>query len=183
MLPWLTYPRINHFTVKLYSLVVPAILTLIAAIWYFQADSKPSLLGNLSLSSFVFSVFSLLPGFLIAALSAAATFGNPHVDEDIGDENTKMPIKIDGKVEWDTPSKRQIAIYLFYFLLINSIAVVLLSGAGTFLFQSPIGSSVGNTYGIGHGIYFVLLFFLSSVTLSSLVHGLTFFVERLTSLD
>lgn len=141
---------------------------------------KPSVWGGDSISFYVFSIALPLPGFFLAALSISATFQRPGIDDEIYDKETKYPLYTNGNLVWDVPSKRQIAIYLFHFLLVLSIFVVVISGAFSFLFEdAALNLILGRFF---QSVSLVCVFGLSYLMvclLVVLIGGVQFFVERL----
>ena len=181
---WLTYPRTTNLWVKLNCVFFPLIATCILLLWFFLSSKKASIFGEGSVSDLVFGVFSILPGFFLAGFSAAATFGNSRVDDEISDKRTTMPFEINGKTEWEVPSKRLIAIYLFYFLLILSLIVVIFAGIGKFLLSEPLIASWSLQLRTCFSYVFLLvLIFGATSILFTIAQGMSFFVERMTRTD
>lgn len=181
---WLTYLRITHPAIRAYSLIAPICLTVVFLVAYQFSPHKPLVWGEGSISNLIFSVSSLFPGFFLAALSAAATFGRDGIDDEISDKDTKYPLKIENVVVWEVPSKRQIAVFLFHFLLVLSVFLTVISGTATFAIHESVLtgywdslSSIINLCGLA------ILLFLSLMLLSVLVQGVEFFVTRLMRND
>lgn len=77
----LAFWTINHPQLRWVTRWLPVALTVPVVIIFLLLPIEPKVLGEKSLTQYVLTFISTLPGFYIAALAAVATFNRPTLDE------------------------------------------------------------------------------------------------------
>lgn len=123
----LAYLRIRHSSKWVLDWLYPSIFSFasIALLWVF---GRPGMVaGQSGLLDRLILVFSVLPGFYIAALAAIATFNRPDIDEVMPNPTPKLKVDIGGRHNVIDLTRRRFLAYLFAFLCWESIALLILS--------------------------------------------------------
>ncbi len=120
----LAYLRIRHATKWMFDWLYPlgfALLTA-AALWKF---GRPGMIaGTSGLLDRLTLVFSVLPGFYIAALAAIATFNRPDIDAVMPDPTPRLKVEIRGRPNVIELTRRRFLAYLFAFMCWESLTLL-----------------------------------------------------------
>jgi len=120
----LAYLRIRHATKWMFDWLYPLVFALATAavLWKF---GRPGLIAGVSgLLDRLTLVFSILPGFYIAALAAIATFNRPDIDNVMPDPTPQLKIEIRGRPNVIDLTRRRFLAYLFAFMCWESLALL-----------------------------------------------------------
>lgn len=172
----ISYLFLNHDAGKVYNWQIPIVLTVFSLLGLVCLVDLDGILGNEGLLSEITSFVSNLPGFLIAALAAIATFNRPMIDQEMIDAPT-IDIKV-GNTELTNQSltRRDFLLRLFSFLTVNSIFLVLYAKVGLAV---SLPDFLDSSLHIAEWVFvavFVLVFW-QLITL--LMFGMYYLAERL----
>lgn len=127
----ISYLFLKHPAGKIYNWQIPCILTSISMfLLYLLVDIK-AVIGSGGLIEELTGFVISLPGFLIAALAAIATFNRPVIDQEMIDAPT-IDIKIGNTELTDEPlTRRDFLLRLFSFLTVDSIFLIIYAKVGS----------------------------------------------------
>jgi hypothetical protein len=172
----ISYLFLKHEAGKVYNWKIPLLLSVFTLTLFALVSNTQTLAGNGGLIQSISNFVSGLPGFLIAALAAIATFNRPMIDQEMIDSPT-IDIKIGNlELEDQTLTRRDFLLRLFSYLTVLSIALVIFE---------KVGSSIGVPVNLVSEWYLAewffsaiyVLFFWQLLVL--LLFGLYYLCERL----
>jgi hypothetical protein len=172
----ISYLFLKHDTGKIYNWKIPCLLSFLTLSLFALVSNTQTLAGSDGLIQSISTFVSGLPGFLIAALAAIATFNRPMIDQEMIDSPT-IDIRI-GNLELDdqTLTRRDFLLRLFSYLTVLSIALVIYEKIGSAIgVPAILASELHLAEWIFSAIY--VLFFWQLLVL--LLFGLYYLCERL----
>jgi hypothetical protein len=183
---WYAYRRIDHPSMRFYTMVVPTCFAVLFTIVIAILPGQITLSGEGGFLSGIIGAISLLPGFYIASLAAVATFSGKHMDEDMPAPAPKINIRTAQTNGPETLTRRMFLSYLFGYLAISSLLLVSLSFVMDMV--APGVSQLITTYATNWGeciifglellIVFMLSFVVGSILVTTL-HGTYYLMERI----
>jgi hypothetical protein len=155
-----------------------------AALVFFVLPIPPKLTGDGSLSRHMITVFSIMPGFYIAALAAVATFNRDEMDLVMPDPAPELKLSTRGRSSWVKVTFRMFTSHLFSYLTAMSFSAVFFFVAADL--TAPSIDFVFNNY--VNNFYFRLLarlayvataaWIASKIVVTTMI-GLYFLAERM----
>lgn len=172
----ISYLFLKHPAGKVYNWVIPSILTSLSLPILYWGVGLNSVLGSngliAELSNFVVS----LPGFLIAALAAIATFNRPVIDQEMIDAPT-IDIKAGNTELKNQPlTRRDFLLRLFSFLTVDSIFLIIYAKIGAI---TSVPSLLESKYHIAEWVFIGLFLVIFWQLLTLLLFGMYYLCERL----
>ncbi|GFO73163.1 hypothetical protein BJAS_P3805 [Bathymodiolus japonicus methanotrophic gill symbiont] len=172
----ISYLFLKHPAGKVYNWIIPLILTVISlAILVFLAEisdvvGKNGLVENLT--DFVIS----LPGFLITALAAIATFNRPIIDQEMIDAPTINIKAGNTELEDQALTRRDFLLRLFSFLTVDSIFLIIYAKVGSI---ASVPSFLETQYHIAEWVFAGIFITIFWQLLTLLLFGMYYLCERL----
>lgn len=172
----ISYLFLKHEAGKIYNWIIPSLLTAMSlAILLFFANID-DVIGEAGLISNLTDFVVNLPGFLIAALAAIATFNRPMIDQEMIDAPT-IDIRVGNTELNDQPlTRRDFLLRLFSFLTVDSIFLVIFAKIGAIV-SVPVFFKTQYHFAewLFAGIFLVIFWQL----LTLLLFGMYYLCERL----
>lgn len=160
--------------------MIPA---LIGTLLYCISPERPLFFGSVGVAASTYQIFSLFPGFFIAALAAIASMGNENLDVQIDDDRFSLEFTVEGNTEQDVISKRMFGLYLFSYLLVLSLVLVVVASVSVNLFSEPVISKyIGEKTILLSGSLTFSVLYLSWSVLINLLLGLYLLAEKIHDL-
>lgn len=164
----------------------PAVIAALLAFGYELLPGDLPLVGIPSMSGHLISIFSILPGFYIAALAAVATFNRPEMDETMPTPAPKLRLRTQGHTSSVPLTLRLFTSHLFAFLTTLSFLAVLFF-ATVDLVAPVFAPSETEQYGVWatrivpalEFIYVFLAMWLTSLIILVTLVGLYFLAEHI----
>ena len=127
----ISYLFLKHDAGKIYNWQIPFFLSALTLFLLGFSSNVVAIAGDTGLVQELSGFVGGLPGFLIAALAAIATFNRPMIDQEMI-ESPRIDIKI-GNLELDdqTLTRRDFLLRLFSYLTVLSIALVIFEKVGS----------------------------------------------------
>lgn len=172
----ISYLFLNHTSGKVYNWKIPFFLTLVTIIFLYFLVGIDKVLTETGLIIELSSFISNLPGFLIAALAAIATFNRPIIDQEMINAPT-IDVKVgESGIDDMKLTRRDFLLRLFSYLTVLSIFLIIYQKIG-YVMSVPevIQSNMQIVEWLFVGGYF--LFFWQLLVL--LLFGLYYLCERL----
>ena len=107
---------IKHPQLRFITIWLPIIITIPAVFMFFLLPIEPNVMGEKSLTQYILSFLSTLPGFYIAALAAVATFDRPTLDETMPPPAPKMNLMTGNRSEEVELTMRMFLSHMFSYL-------------------------------------------------------------------
>ena len=169
----ISYLLLNHPAGKIYNWRIPSVLTLISAVLLFVSFDVTTIAAKDGLIDQLTGFITGLPGFLIAALAAIATFNRPVIDQEMIDGPT-ITIKVGiTKIDNSKLTRRDFLLRLFAYLTVLSIFLVVFVKVAMVVTLPATVALYGQWFFV---IGFLLLFWQLLVLL---LFGMYYLCERL----
>jgi hypothetical protein len=172
----ISYLFLSHSAGKVYNWKIPSFLTLatVALLFFFvginNVLNKSGLIVELS------SFISNLPGFLIAALAAIATFNRPIIDQEMINAPT-INVKVgESGIDDMKLTRRDFLLRLFSYLTVLSIFLIIYQKIG---FVMPVPEILQTNFQIIEWCFIAGYFLFFWQLLVLLMFGLYYLCERL----
>lgn len=120
---WLGYLWIQHPQMSTYTRMLPLGIGAILAVAASCLPVPLIILGPSGLFAGVLQVFSILPGFFIAALAAVATFNKPDMDETMPPPAPTIEMRFGSESDSVELTRRVFLSYLFSYLTVASLLI------------------------------------------------------------
>lgn len=189
------FGRVKHPDLEPFLTWVPFSIGLALAVICELLPVRPRLTGDGSVSRHMLTVFAILPGFYIAALSAIATFSREEMDFEMPDPAPKLTLRTRGRDEEMSLTFRMFLSHMFSYLTALSFVAVFLfvaaellaPSAKVFISRVPIELAVTdvrlNLRGVCQqllscGYLFLSFWFAAKIVLTTMI-GLYFLAERI----
>lgn len=171
-----SYLFLKHRSGKIYNWKIPIILSLNTSIGLFFLVGLGGVIGKNGLISELSAFIISLPGFLIAALAAIATFNRPVIDQEMLDAPTITVRVGESKIEDMKLTRRDFLLRLFSYLTVLSIFLVIFQKLAA---VTPVPSFLKSPFFIIEWIYTSIFFLFFWQLLTLLIFGLYYLCERL----
>lgn len=174
----LAYLRIKHESKWVFDWFYPGIFSAGTSVLLWVLGRPGMIAGASGLLDRLIIVFSVLPGFYIAALAAIATFNRPDIDTVMPSPSPTLKVDIGGHQNEIGLTRRRFLAYLFAFLCWESFALLIVcvfAGLTAQGFFSVLGSLAA--YGKWAFIFCLLCLFWQLVFATGL--GLYYLGDRL----
>lgn len=189
------FGRVKHPDLEPFLTWVPLAIGLALSVICQLLPVRPQLTGDGSVSRHMLTVFAILPGFYIAALSAIATFSREEMDFEMPNPAPKLILRTKGRDEEVSLTFRMFLSHMFSYLtalsfvavflfvaaeLLAPSAKVLLNKVPDELIISTIRVSVREACDqlLSGGYLFLSFWFAAKIVLTTMI-GLYFLAERI----
>jgi hypothetical protein len=189
------FGRVKHPDLEPFLTWVPLAIGLALSVICELLPVRPQLTGDGSVSRHMLTVFAILPGFYIAALSAIATFSREEMDFEMPNPAPKLILRTRGRDEEVSLTFRMFLSHMFSYLTALSFVAVFLfvaaellaPSAKVFLNKVPdeliistIRVSVREACNqlLSGGYLFLSFWFAAKIVLTTMI-GLYFLAERI----
>tara|TARA_Y100000310_G_scaffold345868_1_gene472047 strand:+ start:18389 stop:18946 length:558 start_codon:yes stop_codon:yes gene_type:complete len=169
----ISYLLLHHPAGKIYNWRIPSVLTLISTVLLFLCFDVATVAAKDGLIDQLAGFITGLPGFLIAALAAIATFNRPVIDEEMIDSPTITIIVGNTRIDNSKLTRRDFLLRLFAYLTVLSIFLVVLVKVAMVVTLPATIALYGQWFFV---IGFLLLFWQLLVLL---LFGMYYLCERL----
>ncbi len=172
----ISYLFLNHEAGKVYNWQIPLLLAAFSTVILFFVSDIQMLAGEGGLIESLTSLIINLPGFLIAALAAIATFNRPVIDQEMIDAPV-IDIKVgDTELKNSPLSRRDFLLRLFSFLTVDSIFLVIYAKVGSII---PVPSWFITEFYIAEWIFSFVFLVIFWQLLTLILFGMYYLCERL----
>ena len=127
------FGKVEHPDLRPFLTWFPFLIGLALAIGCELLPVRPRLTGDGSLSRHMLTIFAILPGFYIAALSAVATFSREEMDFEMPDPAPKMMLRVGAHDEKVSLTFRMFLSHMFSYLTALSFVAVFIFMAAELL--------------------------------------------------
>jgi hypothetical protein len=179
----IAYLMIKGPSLNVYRYKLPLLATAVVGGLFIILPAKFDLVGDKSLSDYLISFFSSLPGFYIAALAAVVAFAGGDLDQDMPEVTLKMTAH--GDTANNPITLRVFLCFLFSYLTVLSFVGFFICLAGAMLASNVTilasGMSSDNAGFVAAALktsFLATLVFLSASVVFCTVQGLYFLAER-----
>lgn len=189
------FGKVEHPDLRPFLTWFPFLIGLALAIGCELLPVRPRLTGDGSLSRHMLTIFAILPGFYIAALSAVATFSREEMDFEMPDPAPKMMLRVGAHDEKVSLTFRMFLSHMFSYLTALSFVAVFIFMAAellepslrAFMLRVPEALTLGEwglsvkslVAGLLTGSYLFLSFWLAAKIVLTTMIGLYFLAERI----
>lgn len=189
------FGKVEHPDLRPFLTWFPFLIGLALAIGCELLPVRPRLTGDGSLSRHMLTIFAILPGFYIAALSAVATFSREEMDFEMPDPAPKMMLRVGAHDEKVSLTFRMFLSHMFSYLTALSFVAVFIFMAAellepslrAFMLRVPealtleewVLSVKSLVAGLLTGSYLFLSFWLAAKIVLTTMIGLYFLAERI----
>jgi hypothetical protein len=172
----ISYLFLKHPAGKVYNWIIPLILTVISLTILVLLAEIGDVVGERGLVENLTDFVINLPGFLIAALAAIATFNRPIIDQEMIDAPT-IDIKA-GNIELEdlALTRRDFLLRLFSFLTVDSIFLIIYAKIGSI---ASVPSFLETQYHIAEWFFASIYLMIFWQLLTLLLFGMYYLCERL----
>lgn len=172
----ISYLFLKHDSGKVYNWKIPSFFTLITLFALYCFVGLENVAGDKGLLAELSGFIVSLPGFLIAALAAIATFNRPIIDQEMIDAPT-IDVKVgESGIEDMKLTRRDFLLRLFSYLTVLSIFLIIYQKIGSVL---PVPSLLASAYNVTEWLYVSVFFLFFWQLLILLLFGLYYLCERL----
>lgn len=169
----ISYLLLNHSAGKVYNWRIPFVLALLSAVLLFVCFDVVTIATKDGLIDQLAGFITGLPGFLIAALAAIATFNRPVIDQEMI-EGPTITIKVGNtKIENSQLTRRDFLLRLFAYLTVLSIFLVI------FVKVAMVVTLPASIALYGQWLFVVVFLLLFWQLLVLLLFGMYYLCERL----
>jgi hypothetical protein len=181
------FRKIEHDDLKIVIHHIPLIIAAGCLAAILLLPVQPKAVGDGSLTRYLISLLSILPGFFIAALAAISTFAGPHFDQVMSDPAPRLSIRTGGTTAPAELTMRLFLSYMFAYLTVLSFAAALTCIAAETLVPSVLYwiKLVKDAWwqsvvlgGIRAAYLFIILWLVSNIAITTL-YGMYFLIERM----
>ena len=182
LLSWWRYRTIKHIHMHEIVWMAPLALSAAVSLIVVVSPSPPNIVGDRSVSQLVFSVFSQLPGFFIAALAAIAALRNRFLDLEIPGPTPTIRVKVRDSWEDQRLTLRAYLLLAAGYLSAISLLILIVSATLTFTFDATAVANwtpeIVNSYaGLFEFPLLVALLYFPFSTLITTLHTIYFLAE------
>lgn len=172
----ISYLFLNHPSGKVYNWIIPLLLSTITMLLLYFLVSIDDVIGSDGLVEELTGFVISLPGFLIAALAAIATFNRPVIDQEMIDAPT-IDIKIGNTELIEEPlTRRDFLLRLFSFLTVDSIFLIIYAKVGSIV---SVPSIFETQYHLTEWLFVSVFMMVFWQLLTLLLFGMYYLCERL----
>lgn len=171
-----SYLLLKHPAGKVYNWIIPLMLTALSLTILLLLAEISDVIGQNGLVENLTDFVISLPGFLIAALAAIATFNRPIIDQEMIDAPT-IDIKAGNtELEDQALTRRDFLLRLFSFLTVDSIFLIIYAKIGAI---TSVPSFLETEYFIAEWFFVGIFLTMFWQLLTLLLFGMYYLCERL----
>lgn len=171
-----SYLLLKHPAGKVYNWIIPLMLTALSLTILLLLAEISDVIGQNGLVENLTDFVISLPGFLIAALAAIATFNRPIIDQEMIDAPT-IDIKAGNtELEDQALTRRDFLLRLFSFLTVDSIFLIIYAKIGAI---TSVPSFLETEYFIAEWFFAGIFLTIFWQLLTLLLFGMYYLCERL----
>ncbi|MGB0833337.1 MAG: hypothetical protein ACPGR2_02335 [Psychrobium sp.] len=172
----ISYLFLKHEAGKVYNWQIPLVLASISVAFLLCVSDIRDVAGQDGLIENLTGFVISLPGFLIAALAAIATFNRPVIDQEMIDAPV-IDIKAGNtELKAQALTRRDFLLRLFSFLTVDSIFLVIYAKVGSIV---SVPSWLVSHYHIAEWFFVAGFFVIFWQLLTLLLFGMYYLCERL----
>ncbi|GAB2997893.1 hypothetical protein [Psychrosphaera aestuarii] len=172
----ISYLFLNHDSGKVYNWKIPSICTFFTLLGLYCLVGLENVAGKDGLLAELSGFIVGLPGFLIAAIAAIATFNRPVIDQEMINAPT-INVKVgESKIEDMKLTRRDFLLRLFSYLTVLSIFLVIYQKLGLL---TSVPTLLTSTFYIAEWFYVSVFFLFFWQLLTLILFGLYYLCERL----
>ncbi|WP_037428294.1 hypothetical protein [Shewanella colwelliana] len=172
----ISYLFLKHQAGKVYNWIIPTFLTGLSLMILVSLAEIDDITGENGLVANLTDFVISLPGFLIAALAAIATFNRPIIDQEMIDAPT-IDIKAGNTELFDQPlTRRGFLLRLFSFLTVDSIFLIIYAKVGSI---TSVPSFLESPFHIAEWLFVSIFLLIFWQLLTLLLFGMYYLCERL----
>lgn len=172
----ISYLFLKHQAGKVYNWFIPMLLTILSLVVLVLLAEVDKVIGDKGLVANLTDFVVSLPGFLIAALAAIATFNRPVIDQEMIDALT-IDIKAGNTELSEQPlTRRDFLLRLFSFLTVDSIFLIIYAKVGSI---TSVPSFLQSQSHIAEWFFVSVFLLIFWQLLTLLLFGMYYLCERL----